>query len=480
MWCVKAFGGCAIGALFGVALILSLSGVCDVVSAQYAEEGEFVAWYNASMSQIESDALKIVNAIENYDCAGCEAWAGSSYDDATRMLSELGTYEVSADLQPVKTHVKQALEDFRQACYHTEQGARMYDAAELQSAASYVSRVLTQFEQIDALGLVPPTPAAALKTLQGALEQAAEMVGGAHTPSPTPREISVDEAYQRLQERPEEITLLDVRVAATYDSEHIPGAINIPLKELESRLGELDPSKEIIVYCQVGGTSAIAADILVQNGFEDVYTITGGINAWKQKYPTTLSAPSPTGAPEGAIVAPAFTLTSAEGTTFSLSDFRGKVVVLTLILTTCHLCQEEMAELAYFHETHPEVVVISVSIDPLETDENLRSFKETYNADWLFARDTEDLAHKYQGYVLATPTVVVITPQGYISFRRVDVVHREELSSIVESAYREEGELIPSPTPAPDSGIPGFEAGAVFACFSLLVGLRWLGKRSRQ
>ena len=290
-------------------------------------------------------------------------------------------------------------------------------------------------------------------------------------------DISVDEAYQRLQERPDEITLLDVRIAATYDSEHIPGAINIPVKELEGRLDELDPSKEIIVYCQVGGSSAIAADILVQNGFEDVYSITGGINAWKQKYPTTLSAPSPT-VLEGAIVAPPFTLTSVEGQTFSLSDFRGKVVVLTLIMTSCSLCQEEMAELAYLRETHPEVQVISVSIDPLETDENLKSFKETYNADWLFARDTEDLAHKYQGYVLATPTVVVITPQGYISFRRVDKVHREELSSIVESAYREEGELIPSPTPAPDSGIPGFEAAMLLMCFSLLVGLRWLGKRN--
>ena len=478
MWGVKASGGCAIGALFGVALILSVSGVCDVVSAQYAEEGEFVAWYNASMTQIESDALQIANAIENYDCAACEAWASSSYDDATRMLSELEAYEVSADLQPVKTHVKQALEDFREACYHTEQGAMLYDAAELQSAASYVSRVLTQFEQIDTLGLVPPTPAAALKTLQGALEQAAEMVGGAHTPSPTPREISVDEAHQRLQERPEEITLLDVRVAATYDSEHIPGAINIPVKELESRLDELDPSKEIIVYCQVGGSSQIAADILVQNGFEDVYSITGGINAWKEKYPTTLSSPSPT-VLEGAIMAPAFTLTSVDGTTFSLSDFRGKVVVLTLIMTSCSLCQEEMAELGYLREAYPEVQVISVSIDPLETDENLKSFKETYNADWLFARDTEDLAHKYQGYVLATPTVVIITPQGYISFRKVAKVHQEELSSAVESAYREEGELIPSPTPAPDSGIPGFEVGTVFACFSLLVGLRWLGKRSR-
>jgi hypothetical protein len=187
MWSLNSFGGCVIGvALFGVVLVLTLGGVCDVVSAQYAEEGEFMAWYNASMSQIEYDALQISTAIGNYDCTGCEAWASSSYDDATRMLSELETYEVSADLQPVKTHVQQALEDFREAAHHAELGAMAYDAAELQSAASYVSRVLTQFEQIDALGLVPSTPTAALRTLQENLEQAAEMVGGAHTASPTP------------------------------------------------------------------------------------------------------------------------------------------------------------------------------------------------------------------------------------------------------------------------------------------------------
>ena len=186
MWRLNASGGCGVGLLMGMVLLLTLGGVCDVVCAQNAEEGEFMAWYNASMTQMENDALQISTAIGNYDCTGCEVWASSSYDDATRMLSELETYEVSADLQPVKTYVQQALEDFREACYHAELGAMMYDAAELESAASYVSHVLTQFEQIDALGLVPPTPAAALRTLQGNLEQAAEMVGGAHASSPTP------------------------------------------------------------------------------------------------------------------------------------------------------------------------------------------------------------------------------------------------------------------------------------------------------
>jgi|GEM_PF-3129945 len=138
----------------------------------------------------------------------------------------------------------------------------------------------------------------------------------------------------------------------------------------------------------------------------------------------------------GAIEAPPFTLNSIDGATFSLSDFCGKVVVLTLIMTPCYLSQNEMAELVQLREAYPEVVVISVSIDPLETDEKLRSFKEAYNADWLFARDTDDIASRYQGYVLATPTIVVITPQGCISFREVGFVSLEDLKSAIESVYQ--------------------------------------------
>lgn len=299
------------------------------------------------------------------------------------------------------------------------------------------------------------------------------LVSGAAT------EISVDEAYRMLQKTPREIILLDMRTGEMYQSEHIPGAINIPLSintsSFERGIEELDKSKTVIVYCQAGGASRVAADLLVQHGFERVYTMTGGMNAWKQKYPTTLTSPQPTGARAGAIKAEPFTLTSVEGTTFSLSDFQGKVVVLTLILTTCHLCQEEMGELKALKEAYPDLVIISVSIDPGETDENLRNFKERYNANWLFARDTARVASRYQGYVLATPTVVIITPKGYLSFRRVDLVHLEDLKSAVDRAYREEGELIPGGPTEGKPKIPGFDLLA--ALLGLLVAVGRLARR---
>jgi rhodanese-related sulfurtransferase/peroxiredoxin len=298
-------------------------------------------------------------------------------------------------------------------------------------------------------------------------------------------DISVDDVQKMLQQKPDEIILVDTRTEQIYASEHIPGAINIPLSvntaSFEQAIEQLDKSKIIIAYCQVGGASRLAGDLLVQHGFERVYTMEGGINAWKQKYPTTLTSPQPTGAVPGALEAEPFTLTSVDGTTFSLSDYNGKVVVLSLILTTCSLCQEEMAELKALKAAYPDIQIITVSIDPGETDDNLRSFKEQYGADWLFARDTARVATTYQGYVLATPTVVVITPKGYISFRKVALVPLEDLKTAVALAYDEKGELMPSAAPADGGQMPGFEAVTALASLAVLSAMiRRRGKRKER
>lgn len=298
-------------------------------------------------------------------------------------------------------------------------------------------------------------------------------------------DISVDEAYQMLNENPDDFILLDVRTEMIYNSEHITGAdyivVNIPQGVLESRVNELDKSKIIIVYCQAGRASSLASDILVQHGFEHVFMMVGGINAWREEYPTSLVTPAQTQAPASAIEAPPFTLTSIDGTTFSLSDYSGKVVVLTLISTTCSLCHEEVQELVQLRQAYPATKIITVSVNPLDTDEDVRDFKETYNADWTFARDTDDVFSKYQGYRAATPTIVIITPQGYLSFRKVDVVPLEDLNSAVESAYLEEGELIPTAAPEEEeSQIPGFEAASAIVIVGVFLVSRWLEKRKKR
>lgn len=52
-------------------------------------------------------------------------------------------------------------------------------------------------------------------------------------------------------ERGEELTVLDVRNPTDYaaSGQRIPGAVRIPVEELSSRLGELDPAREVVAYC---------------------------------------------------------------------------------------------------------------------------------------------------------------------------------------------------------------------------------------
>jgi len=103
----------------------------------------------------------------------------------------------------------------------------------------------------------------------------------------------VEKAHELIEGNPEEIILLDVRTEGEYNAEYIP---YIPLSDLEKRIDELDSSKAIIVYCQSGGRSRTASEILAQRGFI-VYNMEGGINAWKEKFATSITTPMPAQTP---------------------------------------------------------------------------------------------------------------------------------------------------------------------------------------
>ena len=73
--------------------------------------------------------------------------------------------------------------------------------------------------------------------------------------------------------------LLDVRTVAEFAAGTLPGATLVPVDELRSRLGELDPAKEYLVFCQVGLRGYLAARILSQRGFR-VRNLSGGYKRW--------------------------------------------------------------------------------------------------------------------------------------------------------------------------------------------------------
>jgi phage shock protein E len=75
--------------------------------------------------------------------------------------------------------------------------------------------------------------------------------------------------------------LIDVRTAEEFASGHIPGALNIPVQELEQRLGEVASDQPVVLYCRSGNRSAQAAQILGDAGYGQIYDL-GGIAAWQQ------------------------------------------------------------------------------------------------------------------------------------------------------------------------------------------------------
>ncbi|NVN49793.1 rhodanese-like domain-containing protein [Mycolicibacterium hippocampi] len=77
-----------------------------------------------------------------------------------------------------------------------------------------------------------------------------------------------------------DLQIVDVRNPGEVEAGTIPGAIAIPVGQLPTRLGELDPAKPTVVYCAGGYRSSVAASLLRQNGFVDVSDILGGFGAW--------------------------------------------------------------------------------------------------------------------------------------------------------------------------------------------------------
>lgn len=74
--------------------------------------------------------------------------------------------------------------------------------------------------------------------------------------------------------------LVDVRASFEFANGHLPGAINVPLQHLDTRMGELEPkNKEIVVYCQSGGRSQVAFEQLKSAGFSKLYDL-GPMSAW--------------------------------------------------------------------------------------------------------------------------------------------------------------------------------------------------------
>lgn len=102
-----------------------------------------------------------------------------------------------------------------------------------------------------------------------------------------PTELSVKEFAEKRGES-DTLTLLDVRELWEIATAAVGGSVNIPMGQISSRLAELDPEAPIVVMCHSGMRSSQVAQYLMDQGFSDVYNLTGGIDAWSQEIDPTV------------------------------------------------------------------------------------------------------------------------------------------------------------------------------------------------
>ena len=76
--------------------------------------------------------------------------------------------------------------------------------------------------------------------------------------------------------------LIDVRAEIAYKTKTIDGAVNIPINEIRSRINEIPTDRKVILFCNTGYTSYNASRILIQKGFNNVYSLMGGITLYKE------------------------------------------------------------------------------------------------------------------------------------------------------------------------------------------------------
>ncbi len=94
--------------------------------------------------------------------------------------------------------------------------------------------------------------------------------------------LTADEFEKAIQK--DSVQILDVRTPEEYTSGHIKNSLLADWNnktEFNRRIAFIDKAKPVYVYCLVGGRSAAAAKLLREEGYQNVFELTGGINAWK-------------------------------------------------------------------------------------------------------------------------------------------------------------------------------------------------------
>jgi rhodanese-related sulfurtransferase len=96
------------------------------------------------------------------------------------------------------------------------------------------------------------------------------------------KQISVEDVNQSVLDE-KQVVLLDVRTPGEYERGHIKNSINVPVDDLEIKIGEAipDKSKTVYAYCLSGSRSNVAVNILSQLGYGAAFSMANGLLKWR-------------------------------------------------------------------------------------------------------------------------------------------------------------------------------------------------------
>ncbi len=229
------------------------------------------------------------------------------------------------------------------------------------------------------------------------------------------------------------IQLVDVRTVEEFNEKHIPGAINIDVTDgafIDSVKSKLDSGKEVAVYCKSGKRSAQAAKMLSKAGYM-VSNLKYGITSWIDE--GQVVADKNEYIVFDGDIAPDFTTDIYKGGQVTLSDLRGKVVMLQFTASWCGICRNEMPHIEkdiwQRHKDDEDFVLLA--IDLKEGDEGISQMIEATGITYPVAYDRKaDIFNSYNLKGAGVTRNVLIDRDGTIVMR-TRRFHQDEFNSLV-------------------------------------------------
>jgi peroxiredoxin len=132
--------------------------------------------------------------------------------------------------------------------------------------------------------------------------------------------------------------------------------------------------------------------------------------------------------------APDFTFTDVNNSSFDLSGFRGRIIVLNIMDTgECEDCITQMEHLKYVYSNYPveEVVIISIDTNKSNNGDDLIQYKNQHADDWFFAKDSSEVQKKYG--VTELPTSFIIDQKGRVAYPYLELTSTQSFSSLIDS-----------------------------------------------